>query len=100
MEDTDLEYVLYRVKLLNGMNNPRRLPTHRNIWSGSYDVWHCEQDRIDAKEKPQAAMKRALDAEYIVSEDVQVGKYTNTIYRLTPIGEEHLRQCDLERIAK
>jgi hypothetical protein len=97
MEDENIEFVLFKVKELNELRRSNRLPTHRNIWQGSYDVWNAAQDYIDATEQPKAAMKKALDEGYICSEEVMVGKYVNVVYRLTELGQEYLRQRQFEK---
>lgn len=80
-------WLLERVKWLNNLDSDRRLPTHRNIWQGSYDVWFCEQDRIDAVEIPKARMKKAIDEGLIESENKTLGKYTFEIWKLTEKGK-------------
>lgn len=97
MTDTDLDHFLERVQSLNNQRRTNWLPTHRNIWAGSYDVWNCQQDYIDATERPRAAVKKAIDAGLVYSEEVNVGKYTNTVYRLTELGQAYMQQQQFER---
>ncbi len=86
---TDEElWILRRIDFLETLNSPRRLPTHRNIWSGSYDVWACEQDRIDAQDIPKARMDTAVKNMLIESRPHQVGKYTFDVWTLTERGKQ------------
>ena len=87
MNDDVMLWLLNRIKWLNDLNSYSRLPTHRNIWSGSYDVWFCEQDRIDAVEIPKACMKKAVDDGLIESENKTLGKYTFEVWKLTDKGK-------------
>lgn len=71
-------------------DGPSRWPTHRNIWQGSYDVWFCEQDRIDAVEIPKAKMKAAEESGLIESELRTYNKYEYTVWKLTERGKSLL----------
>jgi hypothetical protein len=84
----DVQWLLLTIK--NLWELPHRPPTHRNIWSGSYDVWSCEQDRIDAVEIPKARMKAAEDDGLIFSETRQKGKYKEIVWHLTDKGKQLL----------
>lgn len=84
----DIKWLLERVRAYQ--NDDRRPSTHRNIWAGSYDVWSCEQDRIDAVEIPKARMKEAQDRGLIESHIQTKGKYQFEVWKLTPQGEVFL----------
>jgi len=90
--DSDIRWILWRIQNLKEMNSPNRLPTYRNIWQGCYDVWHCEQDRIDSVEIPKAKMKAAEEGGFIKSEIVKMGKFDQVVYSLTELGEKTLRE--------
>lgn len=87
-------FILSKIKRLEnqqtGVKNPHyRWATHRNIWAGSYDVWGCEQDKIDAVEIPNQRMKAAEEAKLIESEEKDgPGGYKKIIWKLTDLGEE------------
>lgn len=101
MKNTDeLEFIIQRIKNLEKKTHPSNKPTHRNIWAGCYDVWCCEQDRVDARTIPLENMKRALDEGLIKGEEVKIGSYTTTVYSVTEIGEEFMRQCQFAREVK
>lgn len=85
----DTEWLLLKIEALN---SPHRPATYQNIWGGSYDVWSCEQDRIDAIEIPRARMKAAQDEGLIESSFVDRGRYKFTVWGLTPKGEERLKE--------
>jgi hypothetical protein len=96
-DPNEVEWLLSRIDSLHNPLRPKMKATHRNIWAGSYDVWFCEQDRIDAVEIPKRRMQEALDAGFIVGAEELLGKYKATVYHLTDMGREHMRQCAFER---
>lgn len=91
----NLEWLLDRIDTLEELHakNPHRLPTHKAIWSGSYDVWMCEQDKIDSVEIPKARMKEAEDAGLIKSEEKQVGSFSVILWSLTEDGKASLNHA-------
>lgn len=93
----DVKELLLNIKYLNERynNGEKRKPTHHSIWAGSYDVWSCEQDRIDAIEIPKARMKEAEEAGFIKNEIINTtyknGKtFAETLWSLTELGEQYL----------
>lgn len=87
----DLKWLLERIQKLQ--NNPMRKTTHKDIWSGSYDVWNCEQDKIDSIEIPKRRMKEAEEAKMIESEIKHQGKYSFVVWKLTDIGKAFLENA-------
>lgn len=87
----DVVWILDRIKWLETM--PNRPATHKNIWAGSYDVWSCPQDRIDAIEMPKARMKNAEDAGFIKSQIVKKDHYELVVWTLTELGREYLERA-------
>ncbi len=85
----DINWLLNRIN--NLQNIPNRLPDHRTIWQGSYDVWHCEQDKIDAVEIPKARMKEAEDLGLIKSykHEWKLGKF-EVVWSLTESAKRFL----------
>ena len=73
-------------------------PIHKHIWRGNYDVWSCDQDRINAIEIPRARMKAAEEDGLITTkgplteaQKTFVAKYPHTtIWSLTELGEQRL----------
>ena len=86
------EWLLDRIQWLENTGSPNRWPTHSNIWQGSYDVWSCEQDRIDAYEIPRKRMKDAEEAGYIKSEVRTRGRFNFVVWSLTDLGRECLKK--------
>jgi len=80
----DFKWLLHRIQSLESM--PNRPPTHSNIWQGSYDVWFCEQDRLDAVNIPRQRMKDAEDRGLIQSSKMQKGKFEYSVWSLTDLG--------------
>lgn len=93
-EPDDVRWLLLKINELNENFSKRKvywnLPTHRNIWRGSYDVWLCEQDKIDAVEIPKARMRQAEKDCLIASEQMTFGKYVYDVWRLTEHGKKTL----------
>jgi|SRR6516225_3359085 hypothetical protein len=83
--------LLNRIKCLEELWEQKQtythLPIHKNIWRGSYDVWSCEQDRIDATEIPKARMKEAAELGYIESRIIKHGNYDYEVWALTESGK-------------
>jgi hypothetical protein len=106
MVDMDgVAWVLWKIESLNeitqenakrGINSTTWWPTHRNIWRGSYDVWCCEQDRIDSVEIPRRRMKEAEDGGYIKNETRKHNKYECVVWSLTESGKALLEQAKRE----
>jgi hypothetical protein len=100
--DDDKLFVLNRIKLCEKRCDERGLDkggwhwwaTHKNIWSGSYDVWGCEQDIIDAREIPLARMKDTEEAGLIESEEREspCGRWKFEVWKLTEAGEKFYSQ--------
>ncbi len=86
--DEDTLWLLNKIKTLEGL--PKRWPTHQNIWAGSYDVWHNDQDRIDAIEIPRRRMQEAEDADLITNETKWRGQHKYIVWSLTHQGEQVL----------
>jgi hypothetical protein len=42
-------------------------PTYKNIWRGCYDIWFCQQDRIDGQEMMKFQTEKAEKAGFIKS---------------------------------
>lgn len=100
MNDPDgLSWILYRINMLTELNSPRRPITHRNIWQGCYDVWSCEQDRIDAVEIPKLRMQEAEAAGLIKSETFDRVNYKETIWSLTELGKTQLTERTCKSIS-
>lgn len=89
-DEERMPWLLTRIKQLETLNNPKRLPTHRNIWAGSFDVWLCEQDRLDAQIIPKVTMQKAEVLDYIKSHKQMDGKYEIVVWSLTDKGVEFL----------
>ena len=87
-----IRWLLERVHAFEMYDPDRRPATHRNIWAGSYDVWSCEQDRIDAQEIPKARMKYIEDNGFIESKTIQRGKYDEVVWSLTERGRDFLKK--------
>lgn len=97
------KYILERIKTLEVRNpnnpldsTPSWWATHKNIWQGSYDVWFCEQDRIDAVDIPKAQMKIAEEEGLIESEmktwQGYSKEYKTEVWSVTERGEEFLNK--------
>ena len=63
-------------------------PTYKNIWRGSYDVWFCEQDRIDGQEMMKFQTERAEKAGFIKSEMVD----NLLVWKLTEKGQDFIKE--------
>lgn len=95
----DIKWLLERIQSLSNKSNPdtpSHWPIHKNIWRGSYDVWSCDQDRIDAVEIPNARMREAEETGLIESKLVQWKKWDFTVWSLTEKGEQVLSEGILE----
>jgi len=84
------KWLVYRIRWLDEhskKHNNWRRPTHKNIWQGSYDVWSCDQDRLDAVSIPKARMEEALENGLIREEEELISnKYKEIVYHLTETG--------------
>lgn len=87
-----LKWLLERIDSLAKF--PNRLPTHRNIWQGSYDVWSCEQDKIDAVEIPKWNMQLAEREGFIKSEVKKQGNFEVVVWSLTKLGKAFIEVTD------
>ena len=90
IDSESLMWLLTRIRDLEKMATHHRWPTHSNIWAGSYDVWMCEQDRIDAIEIPRSRIRDAEELGFIKSEIRTRGKYNFTVWTLTGHGKEYI----------
>jgi hypothetical protein len=74
-------------------------PTRRNIFRGCYDVWCCEQDRIDAVKIPKQQLVEAesLGLIYKKQHEWKPGKFEEW-FKLTPYGEQYLEENQKERL--
>jgi hypothetical protein len=82
-------WLLRRIRDLE--SNSERLITRKAIFSGSYDVWQDEQDRLDQLEICKNLIKLAEDAGYIVQEQSKVsGTCQYTVWRLTNLGLDEI----------
>ncbi len=107
MDYNGLEWILNRIEYLkscpkrahreNLLRYTVRDATHQSIWQGSYDVWECEQDRIDAINIPLLRMKEAEEGGFIQKETIQKGKYIIPIWTLTELGKEFLEHVKLQK---
>jgi hypothetical protein len=93
-----LLWLLDRIQWLEELNSAMRPPTHKCIWQGSYDVWECEQDRLDSINIPLANMKLAEESGLIKSEIRTVGKYEMIVWGLTDVGREFLRNSHARQV--
>lgn len=67
----------------------------KTIFRGCYDVWFCEQDRIDSVEIPKQRLAAARDQGLI--EEVDTGKkYPAKIWRLTENGKKMLEDLECQ----
>jgi hypothetical protein len=90
-KDMHRKWLLEKITKLEGLNNPHRWPTHRNIWAGCYDVVLCAQDDFDNVEIPKACMKAAEEDGHIKSEVRRLrDKYDQTVWILTESGKAFL----------
>jgi hypothetical protein len=78
---------LHNERVARGIDDTARWATHRNIWQGSYDVWSCKQDEIDAIEIPQRRMKEAEEGGFIKSEKKTWKKYEYVVWSITETGK-------------
>jgi hypothetical protein len=80
----EIFWLLMRVK-------HERRPTRQNIFRGCYDVWSCEQDKIDSVEIPKLRLAEAESLGLICLEqhEWKPGKFVE-FYKLTNQGEEYL----------
>jgi len=90
MTREDTKWLLNRIQTLEEKNSPGWWPTHRNIWMGCYDVWFCEQDRIDAINIPKARMEEAKAAGLIKTR----GKFNIPVWALTDLGKKLLKEIE------
>lgn len=93
----EVEWLLLNIKYLDewSQTNPSHRPNRQNIWRGSYDVWTCEQDKIDAIEIPKRRMKEAEEAGLITSEETLYrGKYKEIVWKLTGLGRQRLEALE------
>jgi hypothetical protein len=94
----DVKWLLNKILYLEEQKNahPSNWPTHRRIWLGCYDVWMCEQDRIDAVEIPKMRMKEAEEAGFIKNEIRKIGKFDSVVWTVTELGHDFLKEetCD------
>jgi hypothetical protein len=101
----EVVWLLYRLegletlrqeRLARGIDDTARWAIHRNIWQGSYDVWSCKQDEIDAIEIPKRRMKEAEEGGFIKSEKKTWRKWTYDVWSMTEAGKALLEQAKTE----
>jgi hypothetical protein len=93
----EVEWLLFKIQDLNQLFKKYgvRRPIHQQIWAGSYDVWSCEQDKIDAIEIPKRRMREAEEAGLIKSEMKPYGKWQLPHWSLTEAGEAILKESQV-----
>jgi hypothetical protein len=85
----EIKWLLWKIQEIEKL--PNRLPTHRNIWAGSYDCWNGEQDRINQTAIPRARMKEAEEMGLIESLKMDRGM---PVWSLTKAGVELLNKLE------
>lgn len=82
--DKEIMRLLYRIRQMESTSD--RVRTHKVIWSGRYDVWQDEQDRIDQLEIPKTLMREAEALGLIRSECRKIDRYETHEWSLTELG--------------
>ncbi len=67
-------------------SSPSWKPTRKTIWQGCYDVWSCEQDRLDSVAAIDHRMQEAVDLGliYIVPDSC----FPTFVWKLTELGQK------------
>lgn len=92
----DIYWLLTRIKFITAKNRPNWSPNRGQIFAGSYDVWSCEQDKIDSMEIPKRRLNetRALGLVENESQSENWGWYE--LWHLAKAGEKFLEEWNNE----
>lgn len=87
----DQKFILSRIKIWEKRNAISGRPvTYRDIWQGCYDVWGCDQDRIDAIEIPKTQTEKAEALGLIQQEIVEWRGVKGIKWSITKLGQKLL----------